>query len=94
MERGVFTPMVFSTSGGMERRRILYSSSKDGHYDQSEILGDNHLHQQETALRSSENNGHRTAVLQGQAGLIILFRVKLVLFLAHNTFSCQISFYF
>ena len=26
--------------------------------------------------------------------LIILFRVKLGLFLAHNTFSCQISFYF
>ena len=26
--------------------------------------------------------------------LIILFRVKLVLFLAHNNFSSQISFYF
>ena len=71
MERRVFTPLVFSTSGKMaEEAKTLFKkvvakmANKTGQIP--EVLGDNHLHQEETALRPSENNGHRTAGLQGK----------------------------
>ena len=75
VEGGVFTPLFFSTSGGMgENAKTLFKrvAAKMVNKIRSEVLGDNHLHQEETALRPSEHNGYRTAGLQGQAVAIKL----------------------
>ena len=75
VEGGVFTPLFFSTSGGMgENAKTLFKrvAAKMVNKVRSEVLEDNHLHQEETALRPSEHNGHRTAGLQGQAVAIKL----------------------
>ena len=73
LKRGVFTPQFFSTSGGMEEdAKTLFKRVAAKMANKTEVLGDNHLHQKETALRPSEYNGHRTAGLQGQAVAIKL----------------------
>ena len=70
VERGVFTPLFFSTSGGVrEDAKTLFKrfAAKMANKTGQNYSGDNHLHQEENALRPSEYNGHRTAGLHGQA---------------------------
>ena len=77
VEGGVFTPLVFLTSGEMgEEAKTLFKrvATKMANKTGQKYSEDNHLRQEETALRPSENNGHRTAGLQGQAVAIKLHR--------------------
>ena len=52
VERGVFMPLVFSTSGGMgEEAKMLFKRvAAKMAIRRSEVLGDNHLHQEESGL--------------------------------------------
>ena len=73
VERGVFTPLVFSTSGGMrEEPKTLFKrvaakmANKTGR-----MYSEKYLRQEKTALRPSENNGHRNAEC-GAIGIVLV----------------------